>query len=275
MRGRNFSTQDTATSQQVVLINQTFAQHFFPNQDPIGKHFGVGLIQYSGAFEIAGVFADFKMTDPRHEARPLFFRPLSQQFHGYKERDSDAAEENSMFLNFIILDFAQAPLDAEALTRRTLLTIDPNLSVMHFSPYDAEVAGNFNQERLLARLTSSFGVLALLLASVGLYGVMSYFVVRRTSEIGIRMALGAARSGVVTLILRGALSQLLIGLAIGVPAALLASHFMASLLYEVKTYDPLAFLGAILMLTICASVAAFIPARRAASIDPIQALRTD
>jgi predicted permease len=275
VRGRNFSTQDTATSQQVVLVNQTFAQHFLPNQDPIGKHFGVGLIQYSGAFEIAGVFADFKMTDPRHEVRPLFFRPLAQQFHGYKEPDSDAAEENSMFLNFIILDFAQAPLDAEALTRRTLLTIDPNLSVMHFSPYDAEVAGNFNQDRLLARLTTSFGVLALLLASVGLYGVMSYFVVRRTSEIGIRMALGAARSGVVALILRGALWQLLIGLAIGIPAALLASHFMASLLYEVKTYDPLAFVGAILMLTICASVAALIPARRAASIDPMQALRTD
>jgi ABC-type antimicrobial peptide transport system permease subunit len=215
------------------------------------------------------------MTDPRREVRPLFFRPLSQQFHGYKESESDAAEANSMFLNFIILDFAQAPPDAEALTRRTLLTIDPNLAVTHFSLYDAEVAGNFNQDRLLARLTTSFGVLALLLASVGLYGVMSYFVARRTSEIGIRMALGAARSSVVALILRGALWQLLIGLAIGIPAALVASHLMASLLYEVKTYDPLAFVGAILMLTVCASVAALIPARRAASIDPMQALRTD
>ncbi len=275
VRGRNFSTQDTATSQQVVLVNQAFAQHFFPNQDPIGKHFGVGSIQYSGAFEIAGVFADFKMTDPRREAGPLFFRPVSQQFRGYKEADADAAEQSSMFLNYIILDFTQAPSDPEALTRKTLAAIDPNLSVMHFSPYEAEVAGNFNQDRLLARLTTSFGVLALLLASVGLYGVMSYFVVRRTSEIGIRMALGAARSGVMAMILRGALWQLLIGLAIGIPAALLAGHFMASLLFAVKTYDPLAFVGAILMLTICGSVAALIPARRAASIDPMQALRTD
>jgi len=275
VRGRNFSAQDTATSQQVVVVNQAFAKHFFPNQDPIGKHFGVDLIQYSGAFEIAGVFADFKMTDPRREVTPLFFRPLSQQFHGYKEPDSDAAEKSSMFLNFIILDFTQAPLDAEALTRRTLAAIDPNLPVIHFSPYDAEVAGNFNQDRLLARLTSSFGVLALILASVGLYGVMSYLVVRRTSEIGIRMALGAARSGVVAMMLRGALWQLLIGLAIGIPAALIASHFMASLLYGVKPYDPLAFLGAILLLTICASVAGFIPARRAASINPMQALRMD
>ena len=275
VRGRNFSAQDTVTSQQVVIVNQAFAKHFFPNQDPVGKHFGLGTTQYSGAFEIAGVFADFKMTDPRREVGPLFFRPMSQQFNGYKEPESDAAEKNSMFLNFIILDFIQAPSNAEALTRKTLAAIDPNLSVTHFSPYDMEVAGNFNQDRLLARLTTSFGILALILASVGLYGVMSYFVARHTSEIGIRMALGAARSGVVTMMLRGALWQLLIGLAIGIPAALVTGHFMNSLLYEVKTYDPLAFIGATLLLTICAAVAAFIPARRAASIDPMQALRTE
>jgi macrolide transport system ATP-binding/permease protein len=276
VRGRNFSAQDTATSQQVVLVNQAFAKHFFPNQDPVGKHFGVGSPQYSGAFEIAGVFANFKMTDPRRvEPSPLFFRPLSQQFNGYKEPDADAAEKSSMFLNFMILDFTQAPPDAEALTRRTLAAIDTNLSVTHFSPYDAEVAGNFNQDRLLARLTTSFGALALILASVGLYGVMSYFVARRTSEIGIRMALGAARTGVVAMMLRGALWQLLIGLAIGIPGALVAGHFMASLLYEVKTYDPLVFLGAILLLAACATVAGFIPAIRAASIDPMQALRTE
>jgi len=180
-----------------------------------------------------------------------------------------------MFLNFIILDFTQAPSDAEALTRKTLAAIDPNLAVTHFSPYDAEVAGNFNQDRLLARLTSSFGVLALTLASVGLYGVMSYSVVRRTIEICIRMALGAARSGVVVMMLRGALWQLLIGLAIGIPAALMASHLMTTLLYDVKIYDPLAFLSAILLLAICSGVAAFIPARRAASIDPMEALRAD
>jgi macrolide transport system ATP-binding/permease protein len=180
-----------------------------------------------------------------------------------------------MYLNFIILDFSHAPPDAEAVTRKTLAAIDPNLAVTHFGPYDAEIAGNFNQDRLLARLTSSFGVLALILASVGLYGTMSYFVARRTSEIGIRMALGAARSEVVAMMLRGALWQLLIGLAIGIPAALMAGHFMASLLYEVRTYDPLAFLGSILLLAICAIAAGFIPARRAASTDPVRALRAD
>jgi macrolide transport system ATP-binding/permease protein len=275
VRGRNFSSQDTATSQQVVIVNQAFAKQFFPDQDPIGKHFGVGNPKYSGAFEIVGVFADFKMTDPRTDVRPLFFRPLSQQFNGYKESDADAAEKSSMFVSFIILDFTQAPRDAEDMSRKTLAAIDPNLAVLRFSPYDAEIAGNFNQDRLLARLTSLFGILALILASVGLYGMMSHFVARRTSEIGIRMALGAARSGVVALVLHKALWQILIGVGIGVPAALLAGHLMASLLFKVSGYDPLALIGAILLLVISATVAGFIPARRAASIDPMQALRTE
>jgi ABC-type antimicrobial peptide transport system permease subunit len=180
-----------------------------------------------------------------------------------------------MFVNFIILDFAQASPDAEAIARRTLAAIDPNLTVMHFDAYDAAIAGNFNQDRLLSRLTSLFGILALILASVGLYGVMSYFVVRRTSEIGIRMALGAARSGVLALVLRSALWQILIGLAIGAPAALFAGHLMASLLYGVSAYDPLSFVAATGILALCAFIAGFIPARRAASIDPMRALRTE
>ena len=275
VRGRNFSAQDTATSQPVVIVNQTFANRFFPHQDPIGKHFGVDKAQYSAAFEIVGVFADFKMTDPRRDPRPLFFRPLSQQFNGYRESDEDAAEKHSMFVNFILLDFAQTPLDVEALARQTLASIDPNLTVIRFSPYDAEIAGNFNQDRLLARLTSLFGILALILASVGLYGVLSYFVVQRTSEIGIRMALGAPRSGVIALVLRNALWQVLIGFAFGMPAALYTGHLMTGLLFDESGYNPWAFSGAILLLALCAAVAGFVPARRAASINPIRALRTE
>lgn len=275
VRGRTFTAQDTATSQQVVIVNQTFAKQFFPGQDPIGKHFGVGLPQYSGVFEIAGVFADFKMTNPRGEVRPLFFRPLSQQFAGFKEADADGAEKASMFVNFIILDFTQTPRDADALARRTLAAIDPNLTVIHFDSYASQVAGNFNQDRLIARLTGLFGILALILASVGLYGVMSYLVARRTGEIGIRMALGATRSSVVAMVLRGALWQIVVGLGLGIPAALFTGHLMASLLYGVSGYDPLAFLGATLALGICAAVAGFIPAQRAASIDPMRALRTE
>ena len=275
VRGRGFTTQDTATSRPVVIVNRTFAKHFFPHEDPIGKHFGTDKPQYSAAFEIVGVFADFKMANPREEIEPLFFRPLTQQFTGFKEPDLYGAEKSSMFVSFIILNFTEAPQDAEGMARRMLATIDPNLTVTRFRTYDSEVADNFNQDRLIARLTSLFGVLALILASVGLYGVMSYFVVRRTAEIGIRMALGAARSGVVAMVMRGALWQILMGLVIGIPAGLFACHFMTSLLYEVKAYDPPAFLAAILLLAICATVAGYIPARRAASIDPMQALRAD
>jgi hypothetical protein len=201
VRGRNFTEQDTATSTPVVIVNQAFVRQFFPHEDPIGKRFGTGSPENSGAFQIVGVFADFKMTNPRAEERPLFFRALSQQYGGYKDPAADAAEKASMFVRFIILDFARPQPNVEALLRRTMAGIDPGLTIDHFSSYDSEVAANFNQERLIARLTSLFGILALILASVGLYGVMSYFVARRTGEIGIRMALGATRSGVVSLVL--------------------------------------------------------------------------
>jgi len=158
---------------------------------------------------------------------------------------------------------------------KTLAAIDPNLSVIRFASYDSEVAGNFNQDRLIARLTELFGMLALLLASVGLFGVMSYFVARRTSEIGIRMALGATRSSVLSMVMRSALSQIFLGLGLGIPAAMAAGHLMASLLYGISGYDPAAFVGASLLLGICAVAASFIPARRAASVDPMRALRTE
>jgi macrolide transport system ATP-binding/permease protein len=275
VRGRNFNAQDTATSTPVVIVNQAFVRQYFPNQDPIGKRFGIGAPEDSGAFQIVGVFADFKMTDPRVEERPLFFRALSQQYNGYKDPAADAAEKASMYARFVILDFTQPQPDVETLLRRTMAGIDPGLTIDRFSSYDSEVAANFNQERLIARLTSLFGILALILASVGLYGVMSYFVARRTGEIGIRMALGATRSSVVSLVLRGAFTQILLGLALGIPAALLAGRAIAGLLYGVSGNDPLAFVGATLLLVVCAALAGFIPARRAASIDPMKALRTD
>jgi ABC-type antimicrobial peptide transport system permease subunit len=180
-----------------------------------------------------------------------------------------------MFVRFIIVDFARPQLGVETLLRRTMAGVDPGLTIDRFSSYDSEVANNFNQERLIARLTSLFGLLALMLASVGLYGVMSYFVARRTSEIGIRMALGATRASVVSMVLRGALAQILLGLLVGIPAALLAGHLMNSLLYHMSGYDPIAFIGATLVLSICVVVAGFIPARRAASVEPMAALRTE
>jgi len=274
VRGRGFTEQDTANSPQVVVVNQAFVKRFFPNQDPIGQHFGIDFPQYSGSWQIVGVFADFKLNNPRSNIRPVYLRPLSQKL-AYNMPEMDSGETQSMFIDSILLNFNQPQQNANALIRHTLAGIDPNLTVMDLRSLDAQVADNFNQERLIARLTSLFGILALILASVGLYGVMSYFVARRTGEIGIRMALGATRQSVVAMVLRGALWQILIGLALGIPAALLAAHFMASLLYGVGSYDPLSLAGATFVLALCATVAGYIPARRAASIEPMQALRTE
>jgi len=275
VQGRGFTEQDTASSPQVVLVNQEFVRKFFPNQNPIGQHFGIDLPQYSGSWEIVGVFADFKLNNPRDPVRAVYLRPVTQQFMGYKEAELKGGEVSSMFMNAMVLNFNRPQPNADALIRQTLAGIDPNLTVLDLRSFDAQVAGNFNQERLIARLTSLFGVLALILASIGLYGVMSYFVARRTSEIGIRMALGATRSSVVSLVLRGVFLQIGLGLALGIPAALVAGHFMKSMLYEVIPYDPFALGEATMVLAVCAALAGFIPAQRAASIEPMKALRTE
>ncbi|HXW93597.1 MAG TPA: ABC transporter permease [Terriglobales bacterium] len=275
LRGRGFTEQDSATSQAVALVNQTFVKRFFPNEDPVGKHFGIDRPQYSGSYEIVGVFADFKMNSPRSPVRPVFLRPLAQRFMGYQEPEMMTTETQSMFINSVLLNFRVPPQNMETLIRRTLADIDPNLTVVDFRSLNAQVVGNFNEERIIARLTSLFGVLALILASVGLYGVTSYLVALRSSEIGVRMALGATQSSVLAMVLRGALWQLLIGVGLGIPAALLAGHLMASQLYGVGGYDALALTTATLVLALCATAAGFLPARRAASIDPMEALRME
>jgi ABC-type antimicrobial peptide transport system permease subunit len=215
------------------------------------------------------------MSDPRREVTPLFLRPLTQQYLAYTDPEAISSEKSSMFVGSIIVQFSRPQTDAENLLRHAIAEIDPNLTVFYFSPYDSQVAGNFNQDRLVARLSSLFGLLALALASVGLYGVISFFVTRRTTEIGIRMAMGASRSGIISLVLRGALSPILLGIGLGIPAALYVGHLSASLLYGVSSTSPLAYLFATLALITSAAVAGFIPARRASSIDPMQALRDE
>jgi predicted permease len=275
LRGRGLTDQDTATSPQVAVVNQTFVKRFFPNEDPLGRRFGIDFQRYSGSFEIVGVFADFKMNNPRDPVRPVFLRPLTQRFNAFQEPQMISAEASSLFMHTVLFNFNAPQQNVEGLSRRTRAGIDPNLTVVNLQSFEAQVAGNFNEDRLISRLTGLFGILALILASVGLYGVMSYLVARRTSEIGVRMALGATRSSVLAMVLRGALWQILIGLGLGVPAALLAGHLMASQLYGVGGADPLALISATLVLGFCATAAGFIPARRAAAVEPMQALRTE
>jgi macrolide transport system ATP-binding/permease protein len=275
LRGRGFIEEDETSRLPVAMVNQAFVRRFFPNQDALGQHFGINGGEYAGAFEIVGVFADFKLSDARREAQPLFLRPLGQLYSGYKETNSQAAEASSLYLNRAILQFDRPQQDAEQLVRTVTARIDPSIPVIRVTPYPEVVAGNFNQDRLLARLTEAFGILALMLASVGLYGVMSYLAVRRTTEIGIRMAMGSSRSGIISLMLRSASLQVLAGLLIGVPASVFVCRMMQHLLYQVSSQDPLTFLSAISVLCACIGVAAIVPAVRAASVDPMQALRTE
>jgi predicted permease len=275
VRGRGITDQDTATSPQVVVVNQTFVKKYFPNVDPIGQHFGIDHVEYSGAWQIVGVFTDFKMENPRDDVRPEYFRPMTQYYSTYKDADMIAGEKGSMFPGALILSFNAPPANADALIRQTLAGIDPNLTVMDLRSFGDQVAGNFIEDRIVAQLTSMFGILSLILASVGLYGVMSYLVARRASEIGIRMALGATRGSVLATVMRTAMVQVLIGLCLGIPAALYAGKLMESMLFGVGKYDLAALVGAPLMLALCGIAAGFIPARRAASIEPMEALRAE
>jgi ABC-type antimicrobial peptide transport system permease subunit len=242
----------------------------------MGRHFGVFDHKYASAFEIVGIVADAKYTNPRREVRPMYFRPLTQKLR-VEPTDANAimAEGMSLFINSITLNFSNPPQNVDSVVRRTLADIDPNLTIIDLHSLDQQVADNFTQERLIARLTMLFGLLALVLAAVGLYGITSYAVARRTSEIGLRMALGADRSKVVRMVMRGAFIQVGLGLAIGIPIALIGAQYMADELYGVRAWDPVSLGIAIVVLTVAAAVAGFLPARRAASIEPMQALRIE
>ena len=159
--------------------------------------------------------------------------------------------------------------------KKALAEVDPNLVIDDVQPYSRVIQGTFDQESMIASLTWLFGAVGLVLAAVGLYGVTSYGVEQRRSEIGVRMALGADRGSVVAMVLRGAFWQVGIGLGIGIPAAIAAGYLMASQLFGVKPWNPLLLAGATVLLGLAALVAAAIPARRAASIDPMQALRSE
>jgi predicted permease len=275
VRGRGITEQDTATSRLVSVVNQTFVKKFFPNEDPIGRHFGTAGPESSTDYEIVGVVADAKYNNPRDPVRPMYFRPMTQLNTNLKERSAITGESRSLFPNSITLRYAGDAASLEPLVRRTLTNINPNFTVLDFNTLDYQVAGNFNQERLISRLTALFGLLALVLASVGLYGITAYSVARRTSEIGLRMALGANRNDVVALVLRGASWQVGLGLLIGIPVALLGGRLMSAQLYGVSTYDPFTLAAAVVVLSAFAAIAGFIPAKRAASIEPMNALRTD
>jgi macrolide transport system ATP-binding/permease protein len=268
--GRGIGVQDTPTAPTVAVVNQAFVKKLFkPGENPIGHHFGGGP-NSTGDYEIVGVVEDTAYTSARWKDHMMYFVPMMQRPLSAKE---PIEKDEMLFAGAIVLETARPMNNMETLARTTLASINPNLTVVKFQTFDAQIADRFTDERMIARLTMLFGGLALLLATIGLYGVTAYTVVRRTSEIGIRMALGAERGSVIAMVMRGAIIQTVLGLAIGIPVALFCVRFVKAQLYEITGADATMLASAILTLALAACVAGLIPARRAASVEPQVALR--
>ncbi len=272
--GRPITEQDTAASPLVAVVNEAFAKKFFKGENAIGKHFGMDEMAHAGDFEVVGVAADMQYVtygfkDP---ARPMFFLPTSQ-IVPWTKPNMIAGETASHYLSNILFWVPGKPESPETQVRHALAEIDPNLVLVDFGSYHAILQHDFDQQGMIARLTLLFGILALVLAAIGLYGVTAYTVEQRTNEIGIRMALGADQNSVLSMVLRSAFLQVAIGLAIGVPAAILAGRGMTNQLYGVQPYDPVMLAIATGLLALAALLAAIIPAYRAAHVNPMLALR--
>ena len=272
LRGRAIGIEDAPGATPVAVINETFARKFLPNTDPIGKHLGMGDTSTSGDFQIVGVVEDAKYVEAREPARPMFFLPFLQMIE-YHAADDRNIQMRSNFFGAIEVRYAGAQGEIEQAARRTLAEIDPNLLVLRVLSFEEQVGNNFTGERTIARLTTLFGLLALVLASIGLYGLMAHSVTQRTNEIGLRLALGARRAQVLWLVLREVLLLVLVGIAIGLPAALAATWATASFLYGLTPSDPAIMGGAAAVLAGVGLLAGYLPAYRASRVDPMTALR--
>jgi macrolide transport system ATP-binding/permease protein len=270
--GRGISEKDTSTAPSVAVVNQEFVRKLFNGKNPIGRHFGSPGPDSTGDYEIVGVVEDSTYTSVYWKEHRMYFLPMMQRPRSAK---SPIEKDESLYAGAIVLETERPISQMEGLTQRVLSNINENLTIVKFQTFDQQIADRFTEERMVARLTALFGGLALLLASVGLYGVTAYAAARRTREIGIRMALGSGRAGVISMVMRGALAQAALGLAIGIPASLLCVQFVESQLYDIKSIDSRVLIASVLTLVAAAAFAGMIPARRAASIDPARALRTE
>jgi len=205
----------------------------------------------------------------------MYFLPLTQRAGSASDPDDSIDKDQSTYAGALVIQTAQPIPGFEKIVGDTLGSINPNLTIVKFQTFQQQIDDRFISERLIARLTTLFGMLALLLAAIGLYGVTAFTVIRRTPEIGIRMALGAARSRVILTIMRGVMLQTVAGLAIGVPVAIFCVRYVKSQLYEIATVNLPVMAIAIAVLVLAAVIAGIIPARRAASIDPVRALRIE
>ncbi len=277
LRGRAITEQDTATSQHVVVINEAFARRFFPKEDPIGRYFGRPGASggSSHQYEIVGIAQDARYLDYDFDKPigPMFFLPAAQ-YDVFANGQPDPDPGSHFLHDIVIVTRPGAAISFEQL-RQAMSSVDPSLPIVSIQPLSEQVAGQFRQQRLIAQLTSFFGILSLVLASIGLYGITAFNAGRRTTEIGVRLALGASRLQAGALVVRGAFVLVLIGLALGLPLTLAAGRFLGSQLYGLSPYDPAVILAAVLSLAISGLAASLIPALRASRISPSEALRAE
>jgi predicted permease len=255
--GRGFTERDSQKAPKVVVINETAARKYFPNENPIGRRFGSRL-ETAGQLEIVGVLRDAKYNSVRDPAPPTMYVPYLQ-----------ARMPNATFQ----VRTAGDPTAAVGSIRAAVRAIDANLPLMNMSTQTEQVEKRLSQERVFAQAYALFGALALLLASIGLFGLMSYSVARRTNEIGIRMALGAQRRDVLRLVMDESMKLVAVGVAVGLLAALAAGRLVTSLLYGLTATDVATIMTAIAVMIVVSAIAGFLPARRAARVDPLVALR--
>jgi predicted permease len=259
--GREINLQDTPTSTKVAVVNQSFAQAFFHDQNPIGRRLTFEADSDKDDFEIVGVIGDSKYDSAKEKADRTVFRPILQ------------VQDQQAFNNVIELRTAGDPLGLTAQVRSAVTQINDKLPVLNVTSLRLQTDESLKQEKLIAQLVSFFGLLGLLLSCVGLYGIMAHAVVRRTNEIGIRLALGAERGQITWMVLRESLVLVAIGLAVGIPAALVAANLISSQLFGVNPRDPVSLLTAAIALTAVAALAGYLPARKAARVNPLVALR--
>jgi predicted permease len=254
--GIGVTDRHTRTSAKVLVLNQTAARKFFPDENPVGKRLG-SSVENTEEFEVIGVVRDAKYDSVRDEAPPTAYIPFAQ-WRGLSA--------------IFHVRAAGAPAAVTGAVRDAVRAVDPNLPLINMTTQEEQVDKRLQQERTFAQAYSLFGVLALLLASIGLFGLMSYSIARRTNEIGIRMALGAQRHDVLRLVMGESMTLVAAGVVIGLVAAFAASRLVASLLFGLAPTDALAMATATLLLVGVSALAGYLPARRAARVDPLVAL---
>ena len=263
LRGREIEIRDTAAAPQIAVVNETFAERYFKDQNPIGRSFTFDDETDKGAqIEIVGVVGDIKSdVDAREKPEATVYRPILQ------------IQDGSAYSVTLHVRTLSDPTPLTSQVRQMINQIDPKLPIFGVTTMSDQLRQNLNQERLIAQLVSFFGALALILACIGLYGVMAHGVSRRTNEIGIRMALGARGGNIAWMVLRETLYLVLAGLAVGVPAAVLGARLISAQLFGMSPSDPMTLIAAAAVLTIVALLAGYLPARRASRVNPLNALR--